>query len=320
MPCLYKENMFKCVNNIYYIKIYHNHDWVWYPVVLRKTDLDYVHRFMSEHPGCIESAPVLIKRDHGYSLCFTYEYKSLEEYKYIKDDRISKVVSVDLGINKDAVCSLIHRDGTVAGNKFINSPVEKDRLYTTLNRIKKSQQHGSRKCRRLWRFVDNYNREIAIKTAKVIVDYALETGCKLIVFEYLGNFHPKARSQKISLWRKRDIQSRVTEMAKRYGIRISYVSAVNTSNLAYDGSGKVVRDKNNHSLCTFTTGKRYNCDLSASKNIGARYFIRTLIKSLPARERLLLEAKVPEASTRTRCTLSTLINLNAAYGTFHSAG
>jgi len=66
------------------------------------------------------------------------------------------------------------------------------------------------------------------------------------------------------------------------------------------------------SLCTFTSGKRYNCDLSASYNIGARYFIRELLKPLPVTTRRLLEAEVPPIAKRTTCTLSTLSGLSAA--------
>ena len=77
----------------------------------------------------------------------------------------------------------------------------------------------------------------------------------------------------------------------------------------YDGSGQVLRDPKNHSLCTFQTGKRYNCDLSASYNIGARYFIRELLKPLPATERSLLEAKVPSVKRRTSCTYADLREL-----------
>lgn len=76
--------------------------------------------------------------------------------------------------------------------------------------------------------------------------------------------------------------------------------------------GEVARDKDNASLCTFASGKRYNCDLSASYNIGARYFIRELLKPLPETARRLLEAKVPSTAKRTTCTLSTLIDLGAA--------
>jgi len=82
--------------------------------------------------------------------------------------------------------------------------------------------------------------------------------------------------------------------------------ADSSSVLAFDGSGSVTRDDNNHALATFTTGKQYNCDLSASYNIGARYFIRGLLKSLPATEESRVKAKVPDAGRRTSCTLSTL--------------
>ena len=98
-------------------------------------------------------------------------------------------------------------------------------------------------------------------------------------------------------------------LVHRRGIRISRICAWNTSRLAYDGSGTVVRDPGNHSLCTFQNGKRYNCDLSASYNIGARYFIRELLKPLPATERSLLEAKVPSVKRRISCVYADLREL-----------
>jgi len=94
-------------------------------------------------------------------------------------------------------------------------------------------------------------------------------------------------------------------------MRVSRICAWNTSRLAYDGSGAVTRDWKNHSLCTFQTGKRYNCDLSASYNIGARYFIRELLKPLPATERSLLEAKVPPVKRRTSCVYADLRKLHS---------
>ena len=102
-------------------------------------------------------------------------------------------------------------------------------------------------------------------------------------------------------------------MGKQLGIRVSYICAKYTSQLAFDGSGKVVRGKKagfkNDKLCRFTDGRVYNCDLSASKNIGARYFIRVLLKSIPAKELLQFQAKVPEICRRTRSTLASLISL-----------
>ena len=97
----------------------------------------------------------------------------------------------------------------------------------------------------------------------------------------------------------------------RLGKRISRICAWGTSKLAYDGSGEVEQDEKNYSMCVLPSGKKYHCDLSASYNIGARYFIREILKSLPVTSRLGMEAKVPSCAKRTTCTLSTLISLNA---------
>ena len=117
------------------------------------------------------------------------------------------------------------------------------------------------------------------------------------------------------MWRSSYVQNMVADKAHRMGMRISRVCAWGTSRYAFDGSGKVLRGKDagypSYSICKFKSGKVYNCDLNASYNIGARYFVREILKSLPARERLALEAKVPQAARRSTCTLSALINLNA---------
>jgi len=46
-------------------------------------------------------------------------------------------------------------------------------------------------------------------------------------------------------------------------------------------------------------------------DMGARYFIREIIKSLPEKESLLVEANVPQCGKRSTCTFSTRISLNA---------
>jgi putative transposase len=100
-------------------------------------------------------------------------------------------------------------------------------------------------------------------------------------------------------------------MAHYLGIRISRVNARNTSALAFDGSGKVERN-NKKDLATFTTGKVYHADLSASYNVGARYFIRGIQKSISEKKWLALQAKVPELSKRTLQNLSSFISLTKA--------
>jgi len=122
------------------------------------------------------------------------------------------------------------------------------------------------------------------------------------------------KKQKLHLWRKNGIQEMVTQKAHRNLIRVSRVCAWNTSRLAFDGSEPVIRGRINltedevkefstlvnakkqlpgknqsrketftsKELCTFQNGKQYNCDLSASYNIGARYFPREYCKADPS--------------------------------------
>ena len=170
---------------------------------------------------------------------------------------------------------------------------------------------------RLWAKAKGINRDISVKTANFIMNVAVLYNADVIVFEHLNRTGKKRGSKKqwLHLWRSQAVQSMVTDKAHRIGMRISHVCAWGTSRLAYDGSGRVLRGKEadlpTYSLCRFQSGKVYHCDLSASYNIGSRYFIREILKSLPEKVRLELEAKVPQVSKRSTCTLSTLINLNA---------
>ncbi len=216
-------------------------------------------------------------------------------------------------MNTDATCSIVTCSGTVTARRFIDLPAEKDRMYGILERIKRSQSHGNRGNGKLWRFVGNYGDAVAIHAAAEIVEFALEYNAKVVVFEHLEGMKPKGgKKQRLALWRKKEIVRRATDLAHRYGLRASTVCPYGTSRLAYDGSGPVERGiGGNWSLCRFSTGKEYNCDLSASYNICARYFVREYVRRLPATAAAGLRAKVPEAFKRTLCTLSTLISLYA---------
>lgn len=163
--------------------------------------------------------------------------------------------------------------------------------------------------------VRRLNDELAKKISSAIIDFAVLYSVDCIVFEYLdfrGRKAKGSKAQRLHMWRKNGIQQYVEHKAHRCGIHISRICAWGTSKLAYDGSGEVVRDETNRALCAFQSGKRYNCDLSASYNIGARYFVRELLKPLPVTVRSDLWAKIPDAQRRTSCTLSTLRAMTAA--------
>jgi IS605 OrfB family transposase len=201
-------------------------------------------------------------------------------------------------------------DGTVAARKFISFAAEKDHLYHVLNRVRKHQgKHGPQSVRGFWAYASRLNEEIARKTAGAIMQFARENRADVIVFEHLDMRGKKIRGksrQKLHMWKKQSVQEIVEHQAHRLGMRISRVCAWKTSALAFDGSGRVTRNQKNHSLAVFQNGKQYNCDLSASYNIGARYFIRELLKSVSETERSVLEAKVPAVQRRTSCVYADL--------------
>ena len=311
MPVFYRNVMYREGaegKDEAYLKLYDGHDWKWFRVYLKRTDMEYLRR---NWKGKKASAPALEKRHRRYFLRFSYTEEVTLTQTPVKEQIIC---SVDLGINTDAVCTIMRSDGTVLGRRFIDHPSEKDRMYRTLGRIRRSQrEHGSAQTQGRWAYTKRLNTELGKKIAGAIVRYAEENHADVIVFEYLemqGKISGK-KKQKLHLWRKRDIQKCCEHQAHRKGMRVTRVCAWNTSRLAYDGSGAVTRDWENHSLCTFQTGKRYNCDLSASYNIGARYFIRELLKSLPATERSLLEAKVLPVKRRTSCVYADLRKLHS---------
>ena len=306
MPVFYQDVMYKPgeeSEDAACLKLYDGHDWKWFRAGLLHTDMEYLRRHWS---GKKSSAPVLEKRRQKYFLRFSYTEEVTLSKTPVKDQIIC---SVDLGINTDAVCTIMRSDGTILGRKFIDFPSDKDRLYHVLGRIRRFQrEHGSGQIKRRWTYAKRLNMELSRKIANAIVTYAGKYQADVLVFEYLeikGVISGKKRQQ-LHMWRKRDIQNICEHQAHRHGMRLARVCAYNTSRLAYDGSGMVERSKKNHSLCVFKNGKTYNCDLSASYNIGARYFIRELLKPFPETERSLLEAKVPSIKRRTSCVYADL--------------
>ena len=294
------------------LKVYVRNTWDWITVDLRKSDMDYITRRCKDRKQC---APALQKRGKEWFLDFPFE----EKVK-LCDTAVHEqtVAAVDLGINTAATVSVMRSDGTILGRHFCKLPKETDHLAHSINRIKKAQKHGNYRTPRLWAKAKGINHDIASKTANCIMDIAVLYNADVIVFEHLDKKGKVrgSKKQRLKMWRSQEVQAIVTNKAHRMGMRISRICAWGTSKHAYDGSGTVLRGKaaglDTYSMCRFPNGKVYNCDLSASYNIGARYFIREILKSLPETARLDMEAKVPPCSRRSTCTFSTLISLNAA--------
>ena len=122
MPALYRGNTYKPVIDketgevlpyMAQIKVFRNNDWVWDTVRLSKTDADYLEK---RSRNAEISAPVLEKK-HG---CWKLRFAVTETVKLSKKPiSEQKICAVDLGVNTDAVCSVMDSRGTVLARKFI---------------------------------------------------------------------------------------------------------------------------------------------------------------------------------------------------------
>ena len=296
------------------IKVFIRNTWDWATVPLRKSDVDYIKHHCSDRERC---SPTIVKSHKKWRLLWSFKETVTLNDKPVNEQRIA---AVDLGINNACVISVMESDGTVVGRKFLKLSAENDSLNHALGKLKRAQKHGAGHMPRLWAFVNGINHDIAAKTANFIVETARAYHTDVIVMEHLdvnGRKHGR-RKQRLHLWKAQYVQAMAINKAHRNKMHVSTVNAWNTSRLAFDGSGRILRGNEstktnkNYSLCEFSTGKVYHCDLNASCNIGARYFIRELTKSLPAKERQQVEAKVPLLVHRSQSTLSTLISLHAA--------
>ena len=315
-PAMYRDKCFvRTGTYTARIKVWTRNTWDWADVSLRKTDVDYILRRCAGRKECV---PTLRRRGKVWSLDFAFEEKvKLPE---MNNTNKTRIVAVDLGINSACTCSVMGPDGAVVGRRFLHLPSEYDRLDHAVGRIKHAQQSGARRFPHLWAVADGINRDIAVKTAQFIADTAMMYGADVVVMEALDLSGRKrgSKRQRLALWRAAYVQSMVMTKAHRAGIRVSRVFARNTSRLAFDGSGRVLRGRESektcgsYSLCEFATGKVYNCDLNASYNIGARYYIREILRIQSERTRLALTAQVPSLARRSTCTLSDLKGLRAA--------
>lgn len=312
-PAYYKNNLFRNFDPIRQtveLKVFKNGDWVYEVYQLKTSDCAYYQNHLI---GKKQNVPIIQKKGRRFYATFSYE----ENVPLVPEESIDKICAVDLGLGTDATCCIMDQDGTVYARKFISFSKEHDRLHTQLGRIKRNQKRGSRHNKTLWRKVSGVSQDIADKTVKAILDFGNEHGVDVFVLEYL-DFKGKNAVKRAHFWRYKRIYKVLAQRAHQYGLRIARVNARNTSRLAFDGSGWSKRGheitaNTPYALMEFPTGKTYNADLNASYNIGARYFIRHLLKTVTATQRLALEAKVPQVAKRSTCTLSDLINLRSEF-------
>lgn len=292
-PTLYTAHggagaMIRYDGNIVHIKLLDRKsgDWLWRrAAVVRRGKRHGTH-------GAVPKSPALVVRGSSLSLVQPYEFPRPK----LGTGSVDRVCSVDQGINKQATCSIIAADGTVIARKFIHLGAHIDRrdkaLHAIQTKARQTMGQGGKLskgfCRTLYRRAQGLNLYLARELSRQIMVFATAHGAKVVVFEDLKYFRPKGGAKRSNLkqkfhgWLHRLVVKQAVQTAEEKGLRIGFVFARGTSSWAYDGSGRVVRERFNYGRARFTSGKEYDCDLSASYNIAARWFARH-IETSPAR-------------------------------------
>jgi hypothetical protein len=185
-------------------------DWLWRNVVV-------VHRGKRHGAkGAVPLSPSLIVRGVRLSLAQPYEFSAPKSAnvagrtgggKGAVPTDADRVCSVDRGINKQAVCSIVRSGGTVLARKFISQAMHIDRRDKVLRQIrtKASQTMGNGGkltagfCRTLYARAVGLNTHIAQATSKEITAFARAHGAHTIVFEKLKGWRPKGGRKKSDL-------------------------------------------------------------------------------------------------------------------------
>ena len=305
LPSFYKGNMYKMISdNKIALKIYEDNDWKYEEFKLKKNDLKYINKINGKRYN--PEIKIIGKKIY---IKFSFEIEDVKLQNKELNKRI--ICGVDLGVNNDATISIMNYEGTILGRHFINTN-NKDLMNHLLNKKRKIQRNsGNYKYLRNLHInnkINSINENIVNHTVNQIIKICLSYGVDVIVFENLRHKFKRAKKSfraRLHRWRKIAIYNKAYEMAHRNGIRVSTVNPNGTSKYAYDGSGLVERDNDNYSICKFVSGKTYDCDLSASYNIAARYYIRETLKPLDVNSRSELETKASLALSGTKLTYNT---------------
>ncbi|MGL5061386.1 MAG: IS200/IS605 family accessory protein TnpB-related protein [Microcoleus sp.] len=272
-PTLYKGQCFKLQGfEQVEIKVFTGTDWIW--ITMPISSVCERHLVSTNQM----KSPSLIVNDKSCHLSVPFECHP----EKVKGSGL--VVAVDLGINTTATVSVVSQDGTVIHREFIHPGRDIDRrdkrLKSVSMRAKKTMGRGGKLgqgfCKNTYRKCRNINQQIGHIVSKQITQIAQHYSVDAVVFENLKGWKPKGGKKRSNLKQKFHgwLKSLIVELTQRkwaeLGGKTITIIAAYTSKLAYDGSGQVKRDKKNYALATFSSGKKYNCDLNGSYNIAAR--------------------------------------------------
>ena len=214
----------------------------------------------------------------------------------VKDSDL-KICSVDLNIgDRLAVCGIFKSDGTQVATRFVRGGDHLNGrrrrllgIIATKRSLTGSLNKDEQDNKDLWAKVNNIGDYEAHRVSRRILDFALEYGASIIVFEHLDNFKPekgkysKRANSKRSYWLRGRIFHYTKYKAWEYGIVISRITPKNTSRLCAACGKEVARHGEKDKpedyrpgapLFTCKCGKKGNADINANRNIAQKFFMR----------------------------------------------
>jgi putative transposase len=264
--------------------------------------------------GSMPMSPSLMQRGSKVWLGCPVELRpprfiSNNEFKMSTDGKAHRVCAIDVGINTAATAVIVDSTGTVIARKFLTCGRhndQRDRLQAVI-RFKQKKSGGTVKgvpfCTELHRRIEGLSKDAARQLASSIAAFAAAHGATVLVIEDLKGWRPKGPSRamraRFHRLQHRMLVSALTHKAQELGMRLLEIHARGTSRYAYDGSGVVVRAKENAQNATFSNGRQYNADLNAASNIAARGLAMILGIKNPREESkdVKKDVKIKEAET-----------------------
>ena len=197
-PVFYRDGMSRWIRNgRVALKLYNGSDWIWFILPFEPVD---TARFV----GWVRQNHLLVKKNNRWSLHIPFK-KNIE----LQDkDFVRPILSVDLGLNHTATCSVVSANGTVLHREFIDYAREKDRFRKLPGQVANSAREtwlipeGQEFARRYWRIVTalNWHRNTHKKNHKnscVSIYNILFIKCNLIsnFFEKIINKNHRKRKK-----------------------------------------------------------------------------------------------------------------------------
>lgn len=231
-----------------------------------RIDLDIeVPECYQKYLDCEVLESELLKKNGEFYFCFVFA----KEVNIQSSCRDSRVLGVDLGVNKLAVTS----DNQFYGTEIKEKRMERDRKIAEIQSKGTHEAHNRiREMGSRWkRFIDWKNHNIS----REIVD-SVEKG-DVIVLENLEHIRESSDSNTdwVHKWSFRDLQDKIEYKAALKGIKVEYINPQDTSNECSECGYISEKNRKKGFFECEKCGFSLDADLNASRNIAQRYMRNT---------------------------------------------